>query len=298
MQNSDTIILVMVCDNHLVVMLGVLLRSIEQNHIGRESINIYIVNDGINKLNIEKINQCITSPKIRLIWKTLKQAIPLGVNLPLDRTSFPVCAYARICAPYFLPQHIKKAIYLDVDMLVLKDINQLWNIDIGDYTIAAVLDRSAKVSSPWGGIKNYKELGMSPDSKYFNSGLLIINLEKWRLENATEAVIKAVNANSEHVTFADQYGLNIVFINNWFELNPKWNSYSQDDIDDPYLIHFTGMKPIFKGYNYNEMYKDIFYNYIKSTPWLNFRAKNDYMRFVKKLWNVLFKRMQSLSSIL
>jgi len=293
MQNNDTITLVLVCDNHLVVMLGVLLKSIEQNHTGRESINIYIVNDGINKTNIDKINRCVTLSKIRLIWKTLKQAIPTGVSLPLDRTSFPVCAYARICAPYFLPQHITKAIYLDVDMLILKDINHLWNIDIGNYTIAAVLDRSEKVSSPWGGIKNYKELGMNADTKYFNSGLLIINLEKWRLENATEAVIEAVNANSEYVTFADQYGLNIVFINNWFELNAKWNSYSQNDNDDPYLIHFTGMKPIFKGYNYNKKYKDLFYNYIKLTPWFNFRAKNDYLRFGKKILNVFFKKMRS-----
>jgi len=295
MHDKDTITLVLVCDNHLVVMLGVLLKSIERNHIGKEFINIYIVNDGINKINIDKVNRSISSHKIRLIWKTLKQAIPMGVSLPLDRTSFPVCAYARICAPYFLPKHIKKAIYLDVDMLVLEDINQLWNINIGNYTIAAVLDRSEKVSSPWGGIKNYMELGMNPDSKYFNSGLLIINLEKWRSENATELVIKAVNDNSGYVTFADQYGLNIVFINNWFELNSKWNSYSQNDIEDPYLIHFTGMKPIFKGYNYNEKYKDIFYNYIKLTPWSDFKPQSDYMRFVKKFWNVLIKKMRLLS---
>lgn len=297
MQDKNTITLVLVCDNHLVAMLAALLKSIEQNHIGEELVNIYIVDDGIAKVNIDKIKRSVTSYKIRLIWKTLKQAIPKDVNLPVDRTSFPICAYARVCAPYFLPKYIRKAIYLDVDMLVLKDINKLWNIDIDNYTIAAVLDRSEKVSSPWGGIKNYKELGMNPHSKYFNSGLLIIDLEKWRLENATELVIKAVNDNSKHVTFADQYGLNIVFVDNWYELNPEWNSYSQNDIEDPYLIHFTGMKPIFKGYNYNERYRGIFYYYLKLTPWFDFKPKSNYMRIVRKSWNVFTKKMRSLSSL-
>src|SRR5690606_12610757 len=178
----------------------------------------------------------------------------------------PICAYIRLCAPYFLPKHIKRAIYLDVDMIVMKDISHLWNVDIGNYVIGAAIDRADKVSTPRGGIPNYKELGIPDESKYFNSGLLIIDLEAWRNMNATQLVINAIRDNYQYVTFSDQYGLNVVFANNWFELDPNWNRYPQESHKKPFLIHFTGMKPIFKSYDFNAEYKRVYYEILQSTP--------------------------------
>lgn len=298
MEDNAKITLVVVCDNHLVVMLAVLLKSIEIYHKNENPIDIFIINDGLYKSNVDKINNTISSKNIKIIWKNMKEAIPNGIRLPVDKTSFPVCAYARICTPHFLPSEVKKAIYLDVDMILLRDIQELWNTDINNQVIAAVIDRSEKVSSPWGGIKNYKELGMDPETKYFNSGLLVIDLEKWRQMNATQLVINAVTDNYEFVSFADQYGLNIVFANNWFPLNPKWNSYSQNDDSDPFLIHFTGMKPLFKGYSFNNEYKSIFYNILNLTPWKSFLPKSDYSRFAKKAWNIITKKVISSFKVL
>lgn len=284
------ITIVVVCDNHLVVMLAALLKSIEMNHVGSELITIYIVHDKISKKNMAKVQKTVSSTKIALEWRSLESVVPIGVKLPLDRTSFPVCAYARLCVPYFLSSDIKKVIYLDVDMLVLNDIKVLWSVDIGDHTLAAVVDRAEVVSSPWGGIKNYEALGLDPDTKYFNSGLMVINLEKWRANKFTESVINVINANLRHVTFADQYGLNIVFAKQWFILDKRWNSYAQTEVSDPFIIHFTGIKPIYKGYNFSLDYQDKFNKYLALTPWANFKPKSRYSRLFKKLWNVATKK--------
>lgn len=292
---SDPITLVMVCDNHLAVMLAVLLKSIERTYEGNDIIDIYIVNDGLYKRNVKKINQTVSSDKIKIHWKTMKEAVPNDIQLPKDRSTLPICAYIRVCAPYFLPREIKKAIYLDVDMVLMKDICHLWNIDIGNYVIGAAVDRADKVSTPWGGIPNYEALGIPAESNYFNSGLLIMNLEAWRAMGATQLVINAIRDNYEFVTFSDQYGLNVVFANNWFQLDSNWNRYPQNSYENPFLIHFTGMKPIFKSYNFNPEYKRIFYDILKMTPWADFTPKSNYLRLAKKAYNVLVKKVAVLS---
>jgi len=87
----------------------------------------------------------------------MDDAVGQGSNLPNDKSSFPLSIYIRLFLPFFLPQHVKKAIYLDADMLVLEDVAKLWNTDIGEKIVAGVVDRSQVVSSSWGGIQNYRE---------------------------------------------------------------------------------------------------------------------------------------------
>ncbi|PWS33763.1 glycosyltransferase family 8 protein [Pedobacter paludis] len=290
MKNEETITLVTVCDNQFVVLLAALLKSIETNHKTKEPIDLYIVNDGISKTNQQKLITSLSTNKLNIIWKTMEEAIPKDLKLPLDNTTFPANTYARICIPYFIHPEATKAIYLDVDMIVLEDISKLWNTDIGEFSMAAVSDRSEVVSSPWGGIKNYKELGLDPQSKYFNSGLFILKPKEWRSLNIPKKVFECAEQNISYVNFADQYSLNVVFNQKWFELDRLWNCYAQNEIKSPYLIHFTGMKPIYKGYEANEDYKNLFFQYLKQTKWSDLKPKSDLVRFIKKAYNKIKKR--------
>lgn len=291
MSKPEPITIVTVCDNQFAVLLAALLKSIEVNHISDEEINLYIVNDSISEPNVQKLKNVITSDKIHLIWKTLAEAIPSNLKIPMDNTTFPANTYARICIPYFIDQQVKKAIYLDVDMIVLKDIKELWEIPLDGYAVGAVADRSQVVSSDWGGIKNYKELGLPPESGYFNSGLLLIDTEKWRTMNIAEKAFKCSVDNVAYISFADQYSLNVIFNQQWKVLDQRWNSYAQNDTADPYLVHFTGMKPIFKTYSGNALYKEYFFSYLNQTPWKNFAVKSNAIRLLKKLYNKVTKKI-------
>src|SRR5690606_38046383 len=163
------------------------------------------------------------------------------------------------------------------------------------------------VSSPWGGIKNYKELGIDPDTKYFNAGLMLINLDRWKEEDVTKLVLETVKENGNFAQYPDQYGLNVVFANRWLELDSRWNVFASVYHEAPFLIHFTGVKPLFKGYNYSLDYRKIFYDFVKLTPWSSFSPQNNYKwqlkivrnivkkrswnTLIRKTWEVLSKRM-------
>lgn len=279
----------MVCDNHLVIMLSALLKSIENSHTSDELIVVYIVNDGISKRNVKKIDRTLQTGKIILVWKTMKDAIPSDFKFPLENSIFPLNAYVRLFLHHFLPKDLNKAIYLDVDTIVLNDISILWEIDIKEHVLAAVIDEIRVVSSPSHGIRNYKELGMHPETKYFNSGLLVIDLQRWNDMNLTERVFDVIHKNSDFVTYPDQYGLNVVFANNWFELDPRWNLFAYNSDKNPFLIHFISIKPLFKGYYFNPAYQDKFYSILKLTPWNDYKPKDDYIWKLKRIRNKISK---------
>lgn len=284
-QNNITI--VVACDNHYLIMLAALLKSIELNHVTAEHIEVWIVEDNVTQKNKIRLEKSLSKTKFTIKWINSKDAIPSGMSLPLDKNTYPLNIFMRLFIPYFLPKEIKKALYLDVDMLVLEDISKLWNTNIGDNITGAVTDSICKTTSI--GIKNYDKLGLAPDSPYFNSGLLLMNTKKWLENNVTQKVIDCVNNNRDFASFSDQYGLNVVLTNNWYQLNPLWNYYSSGDIEKPYLIHFFHRKPFYKTYPYNKNYQKLFYQYLNLTEWKGSKPIGEFKRYLVKIGNVIEK---------
>lgn len=287
----NVITIATVCDNHYAVLLGVLLKSLEVNHSSGEPVDVYIVDDGLSLKNREKITASVSSPLFSLKWLKLQEVVHSGRDLPLDNSSFPLNVYARLFIPHALSDGVEKLIYLDVDMVNVKDISELWKADLCGRIVAGVPDRSEKVSSSWGGIANYKELGLNSNTTYFNSGLLVIDVKKWIDGHIASRVVKCVNENKQYAGFPDQYGLNVVLAGQWLELDRRWNCYSVLEEKDPYIIHFIGIKPIYSSYKYNAVYKDLFFRYLGMTPWAGFRTKHHFVRLIKKAYNKLIKRI-------
>jgi len=290
MQNTESITIVTICDNQFVVLMAAMLKSLEDNHHSGEAIDLYIVSDNISAKNKTKLIASLSTHKLNLIWIPIEEALPKQFKLPRDKSSFPANVYMRLCIPYFIPAEVTRAIYLDADMIVLEDISKLWHIEMGDYNLAAVTDLSGVVSSPWGGISNYLELGLNPKSKYLNAGLMVLKPQEWRKLNITAQAFDCAANNAAHLNFAEQYTLNVVFNENWFELDPLWNWFAQEEYSSPYLIHFTGMKPIFKGYSGQANFKEHFFYYLKQTKWADCKPKSDLISNLKKLYNKIEKR--------
>ncbi len=287
MSGSEKITIVVACDNHYLILLAALLKSIEINHTSDEDIEIWIVEDNITKKNKNKLETSLNREKLTIGWINTRDAIPEGIKLPLDKNTYPLNIYMRLFIPYFIPPDIKKVLYLDVDMLVLKDISELWNTDINAYIMAAVTDPSCIYIK--NNVVNYKELNLPPDAKYFNSGLLLINTEKWKQSNVTKKVIECINNNRKYASFSDQYGLNVVLVNKWYELDPLWNYYSNGNHPSPYLIHFFHRKPFYKTYSNSIYYKEIFYKYLRQTNWRDSKPVGEVKRYFIKLGNLAEK---------
>jgi lipopolysaccharide biosynthesis glycosyltransferase len=295
MKNSDPITLVVATDNFYAILLSALLKSIEVNHKTDEEIHVYVINDGISEKNIDLITKTVDSTVFTFFWNKTADVVPQDVTFPNDSSALPVTAYLRLFAPYLIPAETKKMIYMDVDMIVLKDISSLWNIDLGDNLFAAVQDRCKTFGSSWGGVPNYQELGLDPDFKYFNSGLLVLDPIKWRALDVSSKVIKTVSDNIKWAYWPDQYGLNVYLVNQWLELDPRWNAFADLLYEDPYLVHYLNIKPIFKSYKSQPVYFDLFHSYLKQTPYKNFKMLSNNRLLFRKVINKISKSYKALS---
>jgi lipopolysaccharide biosynthesis glycosyltransferase len=282
--------IVIVTDEHYIIHLAALLRSIEANHNTPEKIAVYVISDGVKPRSKRKTQDCIDPNKTSLTWVATADAIPAGIALPLDRTSYPLTIYLRLFIQHIVPADTQKVVFMDVDMIMLEDVSKLYYQDLGTNIIAAVQDpRLLTFDNNWGGILNYQALGFAPDTLYFNTGLIIFDIPKWKAGNFTQKVIECINQNLEFANYPDQYGFNVVLANQWLKLDTRWNYFASGDIPHPYIIHFISRKPFYKSYNYNPTYQKLFYSYLKQTPWRGTRPIGELNRYIKKLTNVYTK---------
>lgn len=285
MSSKNNISIVVASDNHYAILIAALLKSIELNHKTTEHIDFYIIDDGISTKNKQKIKDSIQRDGISIKWFESHSIIPDGVTIPVDKSAFPLTTYFRLFAPYALPQDVERLIYLDVDTIVLADISSLWYTELNGLTIGAVIDVGKTVDCAWGGIPNYKELGLLPTAKYFNAGIMLMDVVKWREQEISKKVIDALRIHKEHVVLVDQYGLNVVFANKWQELDPRWNWFATFEHPNPFIIHYLDIKPTFKSYRSQEAYKTIFFEYLNQTQWKGFKPISDTHRIVRKSIN-------------
>lgn len=286
--SPQKITLVVATDNHYLIMLAALLKSIELHHKSNETIDVWIIISGdVTKRNKARLKESIDTVMFSLNWVSEKDVIPQGMQLPLDKNTYPLNIFMRLFIPYFLPHHIEKVLYLDVDMIVNTEIAALWNTNIENYVVGAVTDSFAISIRNY--VANYKELNLPADAKYFNSGLLLINTDKWRANDITLKVIETVNKNRKYAEYSDQYGLNVNLVGQWLELNPLWNYLAKGDHPNPNIIHFIHRKPFYKSYFNNVRYQEKFYYYLNQTQWAHTKPVGEVSRYLVKAGNVLEK---------
>ena len=293
---KDTISIVVASDNFYAILIAALLKSIDVNHKTPEHIDFHIIDDGISNKFKKQLETIVDPSRLTIFWHTSKSIIPSNLSIPVDTSGFPMTTYLRVFAPNVVGLDVHKLLYIDVDIILQDDISKLWHMSTGEHVIAAVQDIAKTVDCDWGGLPNYKELGLDPKTKYFNAGVLLINTDKWREQNISAEIIGALIKYKETVQLGDQYGLNVVFATKWEELDPKWNWFASLEKGNPSLIHFLDIKPIFTTYNSNEYFKQEFFRYLDMTPWKNFKLINGKNRLFRKAFNKIKKALLRLSN--
>ncbi len=279
MEDKNSIHISVASNNSYAVFMAVLLKSIIYNHHSDEKIVFYILNDNISIRNQSRINSLILkSPEIEIIWMNAIDVFPIGMKFPVDNSVFPHTTYLKLFAPYKITHKVKKIIHFDVDMIVRKDVSELWNIDLNGHIIAASLDIGKTLGFEWDGLPNYTQLCFPSDAKYFNSGLMIIDTAKWREYDVPKKVFKVIEENINNINYADQDGLNNIFAHKWLEIDPLWNWCANNFHSNAKNVHFLDIKPIFKTYKSDENFKKEFFKYLDMTPWKGISLKSDYVR--------------------
>ena len=121
----------------------------------------------------------------------------------------------------FLPElapALDKVLYVDVDTLAVDYLGPLWDTDLGDNYVGAVTN----VWEPWNAGRG-EEIGLAEPGSYFNSGVLLMNLDAMRRDNCTAAIVQHGLAHRDHLPFGDQDALNVVLGERRVFLHPRWN---------------------------------------------------------------------------
>lgn len=222
---------------------------------------------GINSRQIEELGKRYDNLiTFHDVDESKLEGVKFRTNRPLTKA-----AYYRVLLPEILDNSIEKILYLDCDMIILRDITEIYDVEIDHYALAATID-----ASPYNSIHR-NQLGLSMTGHAFCSGIMMINLKYWREQHAVEKLLEYSKRDRKEVFLHDQDSLNYVFINQWLVLPPKWNRG---------VMSFFQIHPGEKQYDFEEYDaapKLIHYASNIAKPWYNvsFPERGYYLKYLK-----------------
>lgn len=123
-------------------------------------------------------------------------------------------AYLRLWAHELFPDR-SRILYLDPDIVVAGSIEELWQTDLQGKALGAVpIPNSSRPA----------QHGMPPGSLFFNSGVLLMDLDAWRSRGYNERCLELLARHPEKALDADQDILNLCLLGDWLPLDYKWNA--------------------------------------------------------------------------
>ncbi len=246
--------------------LAVSIASILKNAENSDNINFYILDGGISKEdkeNLEKLKslKAFNIEYIKVDNKDFKSCPLLKDNKKDYHVTLPT--YYRFKLPEYLNK-LDKVLYLDCDVIIRTSLKELFNYDITQYPAAMVLDAESD--------KEAKRLNIK---KYFNAGVMLINLDYWRKNNIENLLFDYAINKKDKILWQDQDIINCVLDGKIKELDNIWNfqyfQYEKVDnkqLSDINIFHLAGrFKPWLMPFEHT-IY-DLYYYYLSFSAWKN-----------------------------
>ena len=278
MSNTDINICLTIDKNYIQYVYATINSIITNN---KSNIVFHLIYADIKQKQISKLVKWIEENNVKVFTYHISLSdfsiCPNNKDSRLSRT-----AYVRINIAYILPLYISKVLYLDSDIIVNSDLQELYSICIDSYAIACV----------------------EVIENYFNSGVMLMNLSYFREHSIPKKVFEFIKLNPDKLECFDQDALNDVLKGKYLKIPPKYNAgdillqtlekqirksnlyiYSEEEIqeayDKPVIIHYAGSfhyKPWYK-YTFHSK-QDLFLFYLKATPYKNIKLKSNYILYL------------------
>lgn len=294
----NTIPIFLSSDNNYAPYVATTIASICDNT--KSFCDFYILDGGISKENQEKIyvlKEKFNNFSIEFINIDVDKEFK-SINYK-NNEYISISTYNRFLIPHLKPE-LEKVLYLDVDIVVLGDIAKLYSIDLENYALGAAWDKSRILYNT--DTKDPMEL--SDNYKYFNAGVLLIDIKKWNKNNIVNKLFAIEKKYGEKVLHADETLLNKYFDNNYKIFDIKFNYTDYDVLNSPdseiVIRHFaSALKPW--NANYCILGKkvvplktfEIFWNYAKMTLFYE-KIRKNYNHSINS--NMLTKRMAKIAA--
>lgn len=257
-------------DNQYVQHTMAMLCSLYENN-KKHNIVVHVLQKSLSAKSREYLTELSGKYDNIIIFYDVDESKLQGVQFRKKRP-LSMAAYYRLLLSSVLPDNIDKVLYLDCDIIIVRDIEEIFNIEIDDYALAASIDTFPYCQ------QHRLQLHMEADERTFCSGIMLVNLKYWREHNVEPDLLEYAKRHREVVYLHDQDVLNYKFKKHWFLLPPKWNRGANTikPIPDNYCKDYD-----IKDYIYNPM----LYHFasIDVKPWLDapVPCKSEYMKYLK-----------------
>lgn len=227
----------------------------------------------------------------------LKERFPYEINT----RGFDISAMGRLFAPEVLPECVRRALYLDCDTIVCGSVIPLYDTELGDCLAGMVMEPTV--------YREMKEtIGMKPEEAYFNSGVILMDLARWREEKVLKTLLDFYGSHAGSLFACDQDTINGALKGRIYSLSPKYNFFTnyryfryrtletlcaayknvgKEEFDQakksPVILHYLGdERPWIKG-NHNH-YKKYYKKYLARTPWKDMPLKKGQVFYMQLWW--------------
>ena len=225
-----------------------------------------------NQARVKKLEKSYSNCELR--FHTVDMAAFANFPIPPGLEHVTRETYFRYLLPDILPDE-SRTIYSDVDVLCVADIAKIWTMDLDGMLMAAVRNYKGEAR---GDRRDIVKFGFAPDSPYFFTGFLVMDLAAMRAGNYVRRLMDATVCYGERVTFIDLDIMNLVCEGRIKEVDATWNetgrySFFRRDVKIWHFLGFT-QKPwcnIWKNYTW--------------LPYLKYLLKSPYrMNALRFVW--------------
>src|SRR5579862_9599013 len=212
----DSVTVLTLADEAYAMPLAVMVRSLLDNLASGVSVRLVVIDGGILPATRQRLND---SWRDSAGWPRCQ--IEFAAPRFRGARDLPVwgrmtaLTYSRLTADEYVSPKSGKAILLDSDTLILTDIGQLAATDLGDAIIAAAQDPYIPFVSSVGALRDYAALGLNADVKYFNAGVMVIEIGRWHAEDVGPKAFSFLQAHRADLQQYDQDALNAVLVGRW-----------------------------------------------------------------------------------
>lgn len=227
-------------------------------------------------------------------------------DFDIDTRGFDISAMGRLFAPLVLPETVKTALYLDCDTIVCQSIRPLYETELSDCLAGMVMEPTV--------YRQMKEsIGLGKDDPYYNSGVLLMALGKWREQEVLKQLLDFYRSCQGRLFACDQDTINGALKGRIKSLPVKYNYFTnyryfrystlcslcaayretgeeayRQARRSPAVIHYMGdERPWLKG-NHNH-FKKLYEYYLGKTPWKDMEKQRGKERYMQMWW--VFNRL-------
>ena len=219
------------------------MRSITMHTNPKRYYRVIILHDGLNWANRVRLRNLVTE-NCAIQFKKIDRSLYLKAIIKYcskrkaaeDFFSSAVYYY-RFFIPRLFPQY-NKCVYIDSDTILRGDIGELFDIDLGDKTIAAMVDPKVDVIPEFRAYVN-NAVGV-PYKEYTNSGVLVMDMKALRKMHYLSKLVEIIDKYDADLVAPDQDYMNVILRGKIKHLPKYWNMEPSKDLPKgTKLVHFN-----------------------------------------------------------